>query len=270
MPYWPESGKDTVDIYKTFTASVSLLMLSAAPALARVTVEDLVAIKGEPAFIRAVTKGRFFKKGGVRVEFFINGKSIARTMSGGDGAAYREFVPNSTGVYEIRAVSEDAEEAGGVLLSLRKGSRVLYIDVVGALLKSPFSKTPRAGSLGAVEKLSKKNPVVYVGTAIPGRGFLKQWIKEQGFPAGPVVSVEDVELHLKAGLKIHAIVGSKSVVEPLLGVEPEGGKGVGEPNPFIGQERVREPKRKDVRAFSFDGAAGAEQVESWEEILKKL
>ncbi len=57
--------------------------------------------------------GKLFSKGGELVEFFVDRESIGKTLSGGDGVAFKAFIPAKTGLHQIRVNSaifvEDAE-----------------------------------------------------------------------------------------------------------------------------------------------------------------
>ncbi len=68
-------------------------LLSPADALAEVVVQDMVSPVGREVMLRAETKGGFFSKGGALVEFFVDGKSVGKNLSGGDGLAYLQFCP---------------------------------------------------------------------------------------------------------------------------------------------------------------------------------
>jgi hypothetical protein len=71
-------------------------------ALSEISVYDIVTISGRAVMLRAETKAGFFAEGGSLVEFFINGRSIGKNLSGGDGIAFKPFVPVREGTYKLR------------------------------------------------------------------------------------------------------------------------------------------------------------------------
>ena len=73
---------------EVFIGLAILFCVFPATALSRVTVYDTVVIEGQKVMLRAETSGILFRKGGELVEFCIDGKSIGKTLSGGDGVAF--------------------------------------------------------------------------------------------------------------------------------------------------------------------------------------
>src|SRR3990172_182630 len=155
-------------------------------ALSEVLVHDMIVPKGERTMLRGETKGKFFSRGGKVVEFFINGKPIGRTLSGGDGFAFKQFTPVRTGVYRITAKS-GRDEGNGLLLSLKVGTGIVFVDVEGSLLEGPFSKKPKSVSRKAVKEISRRFPVVFLQSGFVSLNALKAWLKENEFIAFPVV-----------------------------------------------------------------------------------
>src|SRR4030067_1851182 len=86
-------------------------------AFAEVLVFDSVSLKGKETMIKAETKGRYFAKGGQKIELFINGKSIGKVLSGGDGFAYKAFTPFRSGLYSV-VVKDRKDKVSGCILSL--------------------------------------------------------------------------------------------------------------------------------------------------------
>ncbi|MDH5767900.1 MAG: hypothetical protein OEZ31_02950 [Nitrospirota bacterium] len=230
----------------TFILSVFLLFVFPSNALSDVIVHDMVMPQGEEMMLRAETKGKIFSKGGERVEFFVEGKSIGKTLSGGDGFAFKQFTPLKTGIHRI-TVTSGIGEGNGLLLSLKKGTRIVFIDVEGSLLRGPFSKEPRQGSQKAIKEIYRKFTIVFLQTGLLNVKTLKAWLKENKFIEVPVIpwgqgSLFD-DIH-KKGFKIKAIIGSEAVIESAKGYKP--------------------------LAFSFEGGEDAKEVKDWEEIQKKL
>jgi hypothetical protein len=206
----------------------------------------MVALKGEKVMLKAETRGRFLSKGGKVVEFFVDRKSIGRTLSGGDGFAFKEFIPLKTGIYRI-TVKSGSEEDSGLFLSLKKGDRIVFVDVAGSLLEGVFSKKPKHGSQKAIEKIGRRFPVVFLQTSLLSVKAIKEWLKKNGFIELPVIPWREGtifdEINEK-GLKIKAIIGSANVIESAKEYKP--------------------------KAFSFEYIEDAQEVKEWEEIEKSL
>ena len=207
-----------------------------------VLVDDSLVLKGEETMLSAQTKGKFFTQGGRLVEFSVNGKSLGKSLSGGDGFAYRQFTPVKTGLFQISVTSGDDEKTG-LLLSLKKGDKIIFIDVEGSLFEGLLAQKPKEGSLEVIEGLSKKFPVVFLQTGLLGTNVIKLWLKESGFIDLPVLAWEDgdlfYEIHEK-GLEIKAIIGHQPVIESAQEYKPQ--------------------------SFSFEEAGDAVVVKDWEEI----
>jgi hypothetical protein len=223
-----------------------LLYIFPSVVLSEVIVHDMVALKGEEVMLSAETRGKLFTKGGEVVEFFVNKKSIGKTLSGGDGLAFREFTPSNTGIYQITAKS-GGKEGNGLLLSLKKGDRIVFIDVEGSLFEALFSKNPKTGSHKIIKKISNRFPVVFLQTGLYGIESTKSWLKENKFMNLPLIPWRQGEIfneiHEK-GLKIKAVIGSQSVIESA--------------------------KEYKAKLFSFEEVEDAVEVKNWEDIAKKL
>jgi len=103
--------------------SVFVFFIFPALAVSDIIVHDSVAPVGKEIMLKAEVKGKLFSKGGVTVEFFVNGKPIGKSLSGGDGLAFKQFVPSVAGMYLINAKS-DMDEGRGLLFSLNLPSAV--------------------------------------------------------------------------------------------------------------------------------------------------
>ncbi len=214
--------------------------------LSEVIVHDMIAIRGEEVLLKSETKGKLLSKGGKVVEFIVNGKSIGKSLSGGDGFAFKQFKPLKIGKYQITVKSEE-EEGKGLLLSLRKGEAILFIDVEGALFEGIFSEKPRKGSKETIINLSGRFPVVSLQTGLLTTKAIKAWLKENGFKDLPVIPCAQGIIFdeiKEKGLRIKAVIGSKSVIESA--------------------------KKYKPKAFSFEDVEDAEEVKDWGEIGKKL
>ena len=210
--------------------------------LADILVDDMLVLKGDETMLSAQTRGRFFTEGGRMVEFFLNGKSLGKSLSGGDGFAYKPFTPVKTGLFQI-AVTSGEDDNTGLLLSLKKGDKVIFIDVEASLFDGIFAQKPKGGSQEVIKGLSEKYPVVFLQTGFLSIKVLKLWLKENGFVDLPVLAWEEGKLFdkiNKKGLKIKVIIGSQSV---------------------IGSAQEYKPQ-----SFSFEEAENAVVIKNWEEI----
>jgi len=224
-----------------FPIFLSFLLLPTA-GFSDILVDDMLVLKGDETMLSAQTRGRFFTEGGRLVEFFLNGKSLGKSLSGGDGFAYKQFTPIRTGLFQI-AVTSGEDDNTGLLLSLKKGDKIIFVGVEGSLFEGLLSQKPKGGSQDVIEGLSKKFPVVFLQTGLLSIKVLKSWLKENGFVDLPVLAWGEGELFdeiNKKGLKIKAIIGHQSVIESAQEYKPQ--------------------------SFSFEEAEDAVVVKNWEEI----
>lgn len=232
-------------IFTSLFFFLALLPLSSESS-ADVVIPDMIAVRGKPLMLMAETKDLIFRKGGQIVEFFVDEKSIGKTLSGGDGVAYMEFTPTRRKLYAITAQS--GEDTGkGLLLSLKKGESIVFVDVEGGLMENPFSMKPREGSRKTIEEISKRYPVVFVLARMFGKSAVRDWLRENDFKKVPLFPLREgmiLKEIQKKGLKIKAVVGGQAVIEPA--------------------------KKYKAKVFSFDKIKGAEKVKNWKELNKKL
>ncbi len=229
-----------------FICLAILFCVFPASALSRVTVYDTVVIEGQKVMLRAETSGKLFRKGGELVEFFVDGQSIGKTLSGGDGVAFKQFTSLKTGLCQIRVIS-DKDEDTGLLLSLKRGASIVFVDVGGSLAEGLFSWEPKHGSQKAIKEIHKRFPIVYLQTSVVGLRAVKVWIEENEFEKLPVVPWRQGAIFneiAEKGLRIKAIIGGPKVIESAKEYKP--------------------------LAFSFEASEYAENVKDWEEISNKI
>jgi hypothetical protein len=196
-------------------AAIGLLVaLMPVCASAGVVCYDSLAVRGSAVMLKARTKGRFLSAGGKLVRFYVEEASLGQTLSGGDGVAYMEFVPQRKGPLHVKAATGDEEDTC-LLLALERGRRVVFVDVTAALMGGLFSKEPvNPGSLEAIKEIMKKYPVIYMKTELLGAPYLKEWLRDNGFPESPVLEWNNGSVlrdSLQKGLKIRAVIGGPSV-----------------------------------------------------------
>ncbi|HOX95733.1 MAG TPA: hypothetical protein PKV09_13175, partial [Syntrophales bacterium] len=124
-------------------------------AAADVVIHDLVAVKGEEVMLKADTKGLFFGRGGELVEFFIDGKSIGKNLSGSGGVALKPYRVQRTGVQRVRVVS-GRDEDEGLLLTLVKGSKIVFVDVESGLFVEGAPGRAKPGSRKALKAIGAR------------------------------------------------------------------------------------------------------------------
>ena len=230
----------------SFICLAVLFYLYPTSALSRVIVDDMVAVKGQKVMLRAETKGRLFSKGGEIVEFFVDMKSIGKTLSGGDGVAFKAFIPTKTGLHQM-GVHSGGDEDTGSLLSLEEGSRIVFVDIAGSLFESAFSRKPKPGSQKAIEELQKKFPIVYLQRGFFSVKSMRAWLEENEFIELPVLPWGGGTIFdeiVEEDIEIKAIIGSPKVIESASEHRP--------------------------RAFSFEEVEDAVWVGDWDEIRKEL
>ncbi|HID30978.1 MAG TPA: hypothetical protein EYP19_13390 [Desulfobacterales bacterium] len=230
----------------SFVCFAVLFCLFPTSALSRVIVDDMVALKGQKVMLRAETRGKLFSKGGEIVEFFVDMKSIGKTLSGGDGVAFKAFTPAKKGLYQMSVHSGGGKDTGS-LLSLEKGSRIVFVDIAGCLFESAFSREPKEGSQKAIEELHRKFPIVYLQRGFFSVKAVRAWLEENEFIELPVLPWEGGTIFdeiVEKDIEIKAIIGSPKVIE---------------------SAREHRP-----RAFSFEAVEDAVWVGDWDEIRKEL
>jgi hypothetical protein len=196
--------------------------------------------------LMAETRGTLFSKGGELVEFFIDSKSLGKTLSGGDGIAFKPFTPQRTGLHEIKVTSGEEEDAA-LLLSLKEGTGIVFVDVQGALLDGRLSRKPKPGSQHVIEQISHLHPVVYLQGGFVSLRLTEEWLKEHEFMNLPVVPWRKGKVFdemADAGLRVEAIIGTAAVIESARKYEP--------------------------RSFSFEPVDDKAWVRDWKEIKEKF
>jgi hypothetical protein len=213
-----------------------------------VLMDDGLCIVNRGSMLKAETKKGIFKKGGVVVEFFVNGRSIGKALSGGDGIAYKAHTFNKRGLKKIEArVAKGTveETTTAKMLCLEQGQEILLIDIE-TLRINPFSSIPIKFSKEVLKRLSRRFPIVYVQTGPGSRKEIEEWLSKNGYPSAPLLGLYEGLFSdiLDLGLRIRAVVGTEKVVEMALS--------------------------HGLRAITFEDIEGTVEVNSWLEIEKKL
>src|SRR5574340_160798 len=136
---------------------LGLIVVAPVTAYSEIIVSDTVAVNREEVLIKAETKSGYFAKGGKIVEFFVNGKSIGSVLSGGDGIAYKIFKTEKPGMYAVSARS-GKDVGSGIILVLKRGSPLVFIDIEGSLLSAPFAKKQTKMSRAVIKSVMQSYP----------------------------------------------------------------------------------------------------------------
>lgn len=224
---------------------IVVIALSTSVSAGPVVVFDRITTVGQPVYLKALTKGKFFPEGGVRVACYLDGKLFGKNMSGGDGYAYLKYTPEIAGLKSIEVRSKAGSGTGSILV-LDKNERILGIEVIGGLRESILSPDPMPGCLSALTMIKKKYQIVYFAKPLTA-GYLKKWLKEKGFPKSVVLGWTGVGLMQKMsdrGIDFHAMVGSSDWLSGL--------------------------SEYAEHRFTFEDTEAATVAEDWNEIVKLL
>lgn len=226
--------------------AVLLSSVSPQDASPEVIVHDLIGVQGEEVVIKVETRGKFFSRGGEIVQLFIDGRSAGNILSGGDGFAFRRYTAGKTGLHRVEARSV-ADEGFGFVLTLKKGTGIVFVDLAGSLFEGPFSANPKKGSVEVLREINRRFPVVFLASGMIGTRAAKVWLKKSGYLELPVIPWDDGKIFgdtYEKGLRIRAIIGSP--------------------------EMILSAREYHPRAFSFTETEDAREVRDWEEIGKIL
>lgn len=216
-------------------------------AFAEIFVHDIVGIPKEEIFLKAETKGKFTRKGGELVEFFVDGRSIGKALSGGDGIAYKQFIPKNKGLLKI-VVKSATEESSGLLLILNKKSKVVVVDFEEGLLENKIlQQKVRDGSQNAIKEINKKYPVIILQTGILNKKFIKKSLNQFGYIELPVFAWKGGDFFeelTQKGIIIRAVIGNKAVIDSAKKFKP--------------------------LSFSFTKNGDSEYIENWNEVKRRL
>lgn len=224
-----------------------LLQFLITNAEAEIFVHDIIAAKNEEILLKAEIGGMFTRRGGELVEIFVNGKSIGKALSGGDGFAFKQFTSSKAGIFKVTVKSVRGEFTG-MLLVLKKGTEIVFTDIESGLLEGEFLKQrPRDGSQDALRQINKRYPVVILQAGILGKKVSKDWLKKHGFAEMPVVAWKGGDIFeelSKKGMKIKAVIGNDAIIDSAARYKP--------------------------LSFSFKGKEGSIAVKNWEDVKKRL
>jgi hypothetical protein len=150
---------------------------------------------------------------GETLEFVLDGKVVGSAKTDAEGIARLDYTPMGAGdyVFTVRLGAESKRTAADaqLMLCVRKKEQEIFVtDIdqtisdagnIAAWLKSAKEIRPMAGSVEALKALSKKYTIVYVTARAKNlRAKTKEWLGDNGFPAGPVFFSENMEDSMRA------------------------------------------------------------------------
>jgi len=240
-------GKISFLYFANFILFAFLSFVFSRAASAEVIGYDAVTAANKAVNLKAVTKGRFFPEGGRLVEFYLEGKHIGTTLSGGDGYALLEYLPLSPGIKHLK-VKAGVDTDEGVFLVTGENDKVLLIEMEGILFVPTLRDLlqPVKESKEALQRLSKKFRIVYLTTII-GVKESKGRLKDNGFPSSVVLKWKGAALLdelQRQGIKPYAVIGSPAVVSEC-------------------REHIK-------KRFSFEDTEDGVVVKDWKELLKQF
>ena len=273
-----------------FTLTLLLILPSVLSAAeknsASILVKDALTAPGQPVTIEAklVSKRLMLiaELGGELLELEVEGKVVARGLTGWDGRAFLTYTPKAQGVMPVRVVignSPRVEKAEGLanLAVWEKRQPILVIELSSLREQPAPSRVPSVGATiesgrkplaDAVEELGKLTQFYYrVIYVVEGRdGFqrsadAREWLKNHKFPTGYVLTLPVIDTNTM-GTKIDELhtAGWRTVK---VGV----GRSKGFAEAFL-QRRleaimVPEPSKGEV-------PRKAKVAKDWKEVRKKL
>lgn len=190
--------------------------LVASPALpAGLEMRDSVSAPGAQVSIGVRSTGMFMGRGGVLIELTVDGRSLGRRLSGGDGWAYWQYLPKRKGLIGFSARAGN-DAANGRLLVLAKGTEIVFVEVGEGLIKQYFKLRPYPGAAAGIERIALKYPVIYIKTPPASLLDLDKWIKRHNMPEAPLLDWQDngvLKQLTGKGFKIKAVIGGPEVLE---------------------------------------------------------
>ena len=223
---------------------LSFLCGSALCAYAGVVFFDSVTTTHTPVYLKILTKGILFPKGGRRVDIYSEGQKLGRVLSGGDGYGFMKLVPENAGLKTVEA-RMDGDSDSAQLLVMEKTDRALFFEIE-VLSRTFLSKTASGDTQKALNTLSKKFKLIYL-TRFLGPDLAKKIIAAAELPASAVLPWQGPDLfeELKSRqITLTAIIGSADIVSEAAGEVPY--------------------------RFTFEETEDETFVEDWQDIIKQL
>jgi hypothetical protein len=178
---------------------------------------DVLAQPKQPVLLSArLVKTRLFMQiglGGEPVEFLVDGTSIGRTMTGGDGWARKEFIPKKKGVLEFtvrltHGKRVKAQSYTAIIGSVKRTRSIILVELEAAMTHvekpkfGPFDLSmfgqahgnlsqPMPGAAEALTAVSKRASLLYLLVGKTSQSpAVHTWLAEHAFPSGPVFMLQ--------------------------------------------------------------------------------
>ena len=177
-----------------------------------VVFDDVTTVK-TPTWIKVLTKGRIFAKGGRLVDIYLDQNHLKRILTGGDGFGYLKYTPQKAGFVSIEARS-DASSSSGLHLVMKKNDRGIIIDIEGSFKDALFSEEIREHSQEAVKSLSNEYKIIYISRYV-GKGVSRGWLERENFPSSVILRWQGsntLKILKKKGINLYAVIGSAAVI----------------------------------------------------------
>ncbi len=174
---------------------------------------DVLSQLGKPVLLSTrLVKTRMFMQiglGGEPVEFLVDGTSVGRAMTGGDGWARKEFVSRKNGLLELtvklaHGKRVKARPSTSIISNINLKQSIVLVDLQSTMVdenrqknglldlsmffsrKIGFSQ-PQEEAVEALVAISKRASLVYlVAGQAGGVSDIHRWINDHEFPDGPV------------------------------------------------------------------------------------
>jgi hypothetical protein len=190
-------------------------------------VKDVLVLPGQPARIEAVlTRSELLGTrqglGGEQLELVVEGKSVAKAMTGGDGRAFLDYTPKVRGNHEVtvklvanpRVTSPDAK---AVLGAWERRRPILLVEMAALMepekslpmpvpsMPTPLGRqedpTPAADAADELNRLAQFfYNVMYVSWSPKGvdglmvdKKDVREWLAQHKFPRGLAITVKPGE-----------------------------------------------------------------------------
>lgn len=190
------------------------LLVAAEKNSTSILVKDALTAPGQPVTIEA----RLFSKrlmliaelGGEPLELVVDGKVVAKALTGGDGRAFLTYTPKTQGLAPVQvrvgnSLRVDQAEGQANLAVWEKRQPILMIELSSLFEESAPSRVPPIGIVfesarkpmpGAADELGKLTQfyykVIYVGEGREGfqrSAEAREWLKLHKFPTGTLLTL---------------------------------------------------------------------------------
>jgi hypothetical protein len=222
-----------------------LLLIAVSTSFGEIAVFDRITTVRTPVRIIVLTKGRFFAKGGMLADIYLDDEHLKKILTGGDGYGYLKYVPQVPGFVKITARA-GKDEASGLILVMDKNEKAIIIETEAGFKDTLLSEEIRKNSQKAVNSLSKKYKIIYLSKYV-GKGISRSWLEKNDFPSSVIFPWRGPQLFAtlkEKGVQVHAIIGSSAVIS--------------------------EAKNYIENRYTFEESKEGKTVQDWEEIVKLL